>query len=669
MFKNHPYLSATIVAILLASFVWLCIPKEYTAITKVADEYKEMDLSIGLDNMKARVREAMGGANKGLNDIEVYCKTLKTEDFARGIAHKQISGKQMTYGEYLREKDTIETILDHINYNYSTKQQTLTIGFSDRYPIIAAQMLDSVTTQLQAIITRYRHYLAEEQLKNAKDHQEVAKSKYEQAQRAYADFQDSHFNPTTKAEIQRTTRLEKEVDLAYKDLKNATKDYVRQQALLQRSYLSFAVVTANEVPTQPNSYFISYLISFIFIALVGVRGYKLYKQRQQNHDFKIDWGGLFSPWALTLLLWIGLLGSYYILDTDLYPITNQFYNCFAIWIPIFCFCSWLAYNLIPASNEVQKQPSMIQYNRPIFIFFLIVSAIITPIYIYQIMQIVMMFSTDNLMNNIRTLAIFGDGQGFLNHANVINQALFIVALWTYPRTPKWVVILTFLACMLCALAIMEKGTMFFLFACLIFVLYERGVIKLRSIFVSGFLIIFLFYLFNILRTTNDDYDASDDTLIDFLSMYILSPPVAFCQLSPELTPQFGTNTFEMVYRMLVRFGVSGIIEKQKLQEFVFVPISTNVYTIFQPFYIDFGYKGIAFFAMLYGILCGWFYRLFRNKSAIGTCIYTFLFQILTLQFYQENLFLSLIFTFEIALYMYLMCTKHFSFQPLTRRSQ
>ena len=142
--KRHPYILATAVATLLAIVVWLCLPKEYTAVTKVSDEYKETDLAIGLNSKNVFIRDMMG-ANSGMNDILVYCKTLKTEDFARTISHKQVPGKGMTYGEYIGERDTIGIIQEHINYNVSSKDATLAISFTDQDAVVASQMLDSVT--------------------------------------------------------------------------------------------------------------------------------------------------------------------------------------------------------------------------------------------------------------------------------------------------------------------------------------------------------------------------------------------------------------------------------------------------------------------------------------------------------------------------------------------
>ena len=272
-----------------------------------------------------------------------------------------------------------------------------------------------------------------------------------------------------------------------------------------------------------------------------------------------------------------------------------------------------------------------------------------------------MFDTTDLLNNVRTLAIYGEGQGFLNYSAVINQALFIVALWAHPKVPLWQVIILGLACVMNSLAIMEKGLIFFVFVSSMFVLFEKKVIRVRSIVIFSLLIIVLFYIFNLGRAEEDSDYQKEETLLDFFTMYALSPPVAFCQLLPEVIPQFGTNTFETVYLFLKRFGAD-VVVKDKLQEFVFVPVNTNVYTIFQPFFIDFGYRGIAFFAVIYGSVCGFLYRLLRNGNGIGTCFYTYVVYVLLLQFYQENVFLSMVFVLQFTFFVILFTQQKFRLQ-------
>lgn len=656
--KRHPYILATTIATLLAIVVWLCLPKEYTAITKVSDEYKETDLAIGLNTKNVFIRDMMG-ANNGMNDILVYCKTLKTEDFARTISHKQVPGKGMTYGEYIGERDTIGIIQEHINYNVSSKDATLAISFIDRDAVVASQMLDSVTAHLQQIVTDYRHEMAEAALQNAKHEMDAARRKYDQVQSAYDDFVDSHLHTSSQEVEQQERALENEVSLAYNSYEEASIQYARQQALKQRAYLSFAVITDNSVPQHYSNFFIGYFLSFVLIALVLTRGVKLYQKYKEEQRAAIDWGGLFSPWSISMLIWGVILGLYYLLDTDLYPITSQFYISFVLWLPIFVVCSFATYNLLPSSSRNQGQS--FDFNKSIFTFFFVISLVITPLYVYRILQIVMMFSTDDMMNNIRTLAIYGEGQGFLSYSNVINQSLFIVSLWAYPKVPMWqVVVLTF-ACILNSLAIMEKGTIFLVFICIMFVLFEKKVIKIRSIIVAGILLIGFFYIFNLARAEEDSDYQNNETILDFFTMYALSPPVAFCQLLPEVIPQFGTNTFEIIYLFLDRFGVNDIVVKSKLQEFVWVPVSTNVYTIFQPFYLDFGYKGVAVFSMIYGIVSGWLYRLFRNGNSIGCCIYTFIVDVLILQFYQENLFLSMVTVLQFVFFVILFTQSKIKF--------
>ena len=658
--KRHPYILATVIATLLALVVWLCVPKDYTAVTKLSDEYKETELAIGFNNAKAYLKNAMGGANSGMNDMEIYCKVLKTEDFAHDISQKQVPGKHMTYGQYLDKEDTIKAVLDRINYNYSTIETSLSISFTDKDPVVASQMLDSITVHLQDIITQHRHTVVDSALHNAIRVMTATQARYQQAMANYGRFIDSHTDISTNALKQQEKALENESKDAYALHEKAVEEYARQKALKERAYLSFAVIQDNTVPQHANKSLIGYLLCFIMLALLLTRAIIRYKDKGIK-DIKLNLsGGYFSPWFLTIAIWALILGLYYLLDTDLYPITKQFYICFLLWFPIFCLCAFGTYMLSSdAGNNITT--GGIDFNKSLFLFFFGISLIITPLYVYRVIQIVTMFGTEDLMTNVRTLAVYGEGQGILNYSAVINQALFVVALWAHPKVPMWQIVVLGLACLMNSLAIMEKGMMFFVFVSTMFVLFEKKVIRIRTILTFSILILILFYIFNLGRAGEDSDYQKEETLFDFFTMYALSPPVAFCQLSPEVIPQFGTNTFETVYLFLKRFGAD-VVVKDKLQEFVFVPVSTNVYTIFQPFYIDFGYRGVAFFAAVYGCVCGFLYRLFRNGNGVGTCLYTYAVDVLLLQFYQENVFLSMVFVVQFTLFIVLLTQQKFRFQ-------
>ena len=652
--KRHPYILAVAIAILFAIAVWLCVPNEYTAVTKLSDEYKEVDLSVGLDKIASQIKAATGAENIGIDDMNVYTKLLKTDDFARFISHVQVPDKGMTYGEYLEESDTIEVIQDHLRYYCKSSEATLTVSFTDGNAVIASQMLDSVTTHLQQIVTKTRRKRAESALQNAKRDMAIAEQKYHQAQKAYDDFFDSHINANTQEVRQQELTLEKEVTLNYQYFSKLTEQVARQEALKRRAYLSFAVIQDNTVPLKPNNYFIGYLLVFVSFALLITRSIKRYRLLRNTHQLKIDWGDLFSPWAITIAIWATILGLYYLLDTKLNPIPQQFYISLTLWLAFFIPCSLGTYYLTTSHDSNSATPHSFYVNKVFFQFVFVIAMVMTPLYVYRVLQIVTMFGTDDLMNNIRLLALYGEGQGILNYSMVITQSLFVVALWAHPKIPTWQVVALAVGCLLNALAIMEKGSIFFVFISVVFVLFAKRVIKLRSILVLSVVLVLFFYLFNLARAVEDSDYQQEETLLDFFAMYALSPPVAFGELTREVIPQFGVNSFEKIYFFLSRFGFTDIVVKEKLQEFVWVPVLTNVYTCFQPFYMDFGYKGVALIGGCYGILSGWLYRLYRNRNELSCCMYTYAVYALVLQFYQENVFTSMVFIIQFAFFAVLL---------------
>ena len=358
--------------------------------------------------------------------------------------------------------------------------------------------------------------------------------------------------------------------------------------------------------------------------------------------FKI--GDTFSPWTITTAVWLAILVMFQFQGDLLYPLGDQFYTCLALWVPLFCASALITYHVLPKSNAdagtIAQSPPI---STVVFNTLYVISMVITPLYLYKIIQVVTMFDTADMLSNIRLLAVYGDeSYGFLNYSYVMNQVLIVVGLWRYPKIPLWQLLTIITAGLMSAFAIMEKGMLFFLFLSVLFVLYEKGVIKIRSIILSLATIVLLFFVINSARSFTEDADPNDAIpFLDFFAIYVLSPSVAFEQVTEDLTPQFGSHTFATIYLFLNRFG--GDYElNSKLQEFVWVPLPTNVFTVFQPFFEDFKYRGVAFFAVFYGFFSGWCYRLMRNGSGVGKCLYVYVVYVLVLQFFQENVMMSLV---------------------------
>ena len=663
--KRHPYIIATVIATLLAVVVWLCVPKEYSAVTKVSDEYKEVDLAIGMNSIMAHIKETLGSSDAGMNDIEVYSKVLQTEDFARSIAHKQVPGKQMTYGEYLGKKDTIEAVRKRINCNLSVKQGTLTISFTDRDPLVASQMLDSVTAQLQQVVTESRHRMAEAQLRNAQEEMRQAKADLEKAQTAYNDYMDSHGQLVTMEMQQREKALADESKVASQHYEKTIEQCVRQEALLKRSYLSFAVVSQNTVPLETNDHLVGYVLSFVIIALILTAGARFYRKRGKVNFEQLEWGDFFSPWCLTIVIWLGDIVLYFLQGT-LDPIGPEFLTCFTLWLATFIPCSLLAFWLTK-DDGIKVLPD---HRKPIdanlwgFYGLTALSLMMTLLYAKAIYGIVSQFDMDNILYNIRVLAVANtENFGLLNYTQGINLGLFLVAIWLYPRISKWMVVLIVIVNLILELAMMEKSGILIMILGTLFVLYERRVIRVRTIGLTFVFIVILFFFFNM---SKEDADSEESmTFMDFFGMYVTSPMVAFERLRVTISDTFAANTLNDFYPQLQRFGIH-IESIGRLQDFVFVPIPTNVYTIMQPFYNDFGRVGVAFFGFLYGSIFGYVYRRFYEGDDMYKCFYTYLVEVIIIQFYNENLLQVFHLVLEASLVIILLTRLNkFSLSPTT----
>ena len=181
-------------------------------------------------------------------------------------------------------------------------------------------------------------------------------------------------------------------------------------------------------------------------------------------------GDVFSPWFLTATIWFGIL-FLFLFDDMLDPLGQQFYTSLTIWVPIFCVSSLLTYYALPALPQRTEKATSIDINKGIFNVLFYLSLVMTPFYLYRIMQTIMLFDSADMLYNLRIMAIYGDENfGILNYTYVINMSLLAVGIWHYPKIPLWKLLAIYFICSLSAFAIMEKGMIFFFLAATVFVL-------------------------------------------------------------------------------------------------------------------------------------------------------------------------------------------------------
>lgn len=653
------YAVASILSIAVSLLYSFSIPTVYTAETMLIDENSEMDILVGINHTDEWFQEKESW-DDGINDIEIYAQLLDSREFAVEMSQVRIPGYNMDYLEHVKkhhrhpwwywreyesdDEEALKQIGKCIRHRVIPSKQTLTLQVVDPDPVVSAMMVDSVSSHLQKFIASKRLFVVRHRYESLAGVRDSMRAEFLYRQKLFAEYNDAHYGSQKVQEKSHLKTLKNNKEIAHKTFSIVNQQYLRLKAQLEKKSQPFYTIKMASVPLYPsNPQYVVNILAFLVVTLLLTTLGVLYKF-VDNSGRSIQFGNLFSPWSITIAVWIFMLAGIYLEADELYPLSNQFYICLAIWLTVFCLSSFTTFNVLPRlARSVRIYKVTMPFNSVAFNFFFVISVIVTPLYLYSIIKIVSQFGTEEMAANIRIFAVHGNESfGYLSLSYVLNQALLIMALWRYPRIPLWKLITVYCMALMNALAIMEKGMLFYIIIITVFVLYEKRFLRMRSVFLIMGVIVVLFFAFNLSRATEESGYAEEASLLDFFLMYVLSPPVAFGTVTQDISLLPGSHTLQAVYKLLNNWGFGPFVINEKVQDFVFVPISTNVYTIFQPFFEDFKYTGIAFFALVYGTISGWMYRLYQNGNAVGKAIYTYMIYLLVLQFYQENLFLNII---------------------------
>lgn len=120
--------------------------------------------------------------------------------------------------------------------------------------------------------------------------------------------------------------------------------------------------------------------------------------------------------------------------------------------------------------------------------------------------------------------------------------------------------------------------------------------------------------------------------------YLLSPFAAFDIYSQNLTqPEYGRNMFRTFLRVVDALGIE-TETPALIKEYVNVPKPTNVYTVYRPYFTDFGYGG----AVLVQCLIGYWHGVIYRNTVLGSIPFVVLYGVFTyallLQFFQDQYF-------------------------------
>lgn len=165
---------------------------------------------------------------------------------------------------------------------------------------------------------------------------------------------------------------------------------------------------------------------------------------------------------------------------------------------------------------------------------------------------------------------------------------------------------------------------------------SKALIYLSTLLLGVFIAVGTFFG----KGINDNVNFIDNinSLLLFLKSYLVASIPALDIYIDGLTEvSFGKNTFRIISAILNAIGFNFDMPPLR-QEFVNVPLQTNVYTLYQPYISDFGYFGVIIIQLVAGFTHGYFYR----KAVLGVGFFVALYSImlypLFMQFFDDQYF-------------------------------
>lgn len=200
----------------------------------------------------------LGGAQKV---VKALFKKEETPD-----GKKKIDPQRLT----IEEEALVTQMRGLISCAVDDKSGIISISVTAQDPLVAKMVVDTATIHLQQFITQYRTNKARNDLGYYTQLEKEARRQYETAQKAYANYSDSHQDATLQSYIVRQESLENDLQLSYSNYSKIRQQVQMAEAKVQEKTPAFTIVEQASVPNLPSAPKKKLLIiAFIFVTFAG----------------------------------------------------------------------------------------------------------------------------------------------------------------------------------------------------------------------------------------------------------------------------------------------------------------------------------------------------------------------------------------------------------------
>lgn len=299
--------------------------------------------------------------------------------------------------------------------------------------------------------------------------------------------------------------------------------------------------------------------------------------------------------------------------------------------------------------------------------------LLLPAFIWKAHSLSLYGPGEALLQNIR-FSINQEGEGYGLYAYLVTLAFgsaavhFLIA----SENGKWWKTIILIAISLVYAFFSTGRTSFFLLCLMLLgIAVIKRIVDVKMALI-GFMLaaIIIFFMMGALLNKGASLEADwAENLVlakDALLIYLVSPLVAFDQSVSWDGMEGGKNVFR--FFVALAKGVGFEVEPVKLvQEFIRVPLPTNVYTFYQPYVRDFGWLGGLLAQIILGLMHGAIYKRALYGQRLWQILYGLSLYPLVMQFFHDQYFslisqwlqYSILFVFSLTL---IDKTRHHTFR-------
>ncbi len=384
-------------------------------------------------------------------------------------------------------------------------------------------------------------------------------------------------------------------------------------------------------------------------------------------------------WTLVLLMHLFFRNTYM---KDIYPISEKgliVYTLGGVVVTVaglaqFAFSFYWS-KLFKSEHENNKVKTNVDRMFQVRIGCTLISLLLLPLYIMSVLRIAEGGISDNLLFNIRYEMVINEvdigpaiyAQMFAMFTMTVQ---FLSLLQYGKKTNTWLFVINLIIVIVYTFFSSGRGYYLFIVAVLFGIQVVVSQVSKKFVLIAFGIFLSLFITVGILLNKVNINANSQETFVSAsmiaIGLYVVVPLNAF---DFELTRTSiwhdnGANTLRFFQALAEKTGLysSDLQAKKLVQEFVFVPYPCNVYTIYSPYFRDFGL--LITFIFLFIIICfhSWLFHKAIAKKNWAIIAYSLLVFPLIFSFFQDQYFslLSTWIQFSLLIAAYFLAEKFLS---------